>query len=58
MMNSLHSEVCMNDRRIYQAPELTEWGNAIQATRLSPVGPFEPGTMFRQFHAGDMGFGL
>jgi hypothetical protein len=46
------------DRRIYQAPELTEWGNAIQATRLSPVGPFEPGTMFRQFHAGDMGFGL
>lgn len=46
------------DRRIYQAPELTGRGNAIQATRQSPVGPFEPATMFRQFHAGDTGFGL
>jgi hypothetical protein len=48
----------MNDRRIYQAPELTDRGNAIQATRVKLLGPLEPATMFGQFQAGDMGFGL
>ncbi|HEX6816241.1 MAG TPA: hypothetical protein VF102_11245 [Gemmatimonadaceae bacterium] len=47
-----------NEQRNYEAPQLVERGDAVSATRIRRLLPFEPGTTVPQAGPGDVGFGL